>query len=277
FFVNKGFNTFRIPFTVERLSPPSTGLTGPFDSTYLAGLKSSVSYVTGKGAYAIVDPHNYMRYNGAIYTDTNGFTTWWKALANEFKNDPRVIFDLQNEPNGIDASVVAGLMQAAVNGIRSIGATNLILVEGTSWTGAWSWTTGSGNAAAFAGFTDPGNNLAIEMHQYLDTDGSGTSGTCVSSTIGAERIADATAWLKNNGFKGFLGEMGAGSNDACVAAVKGALTAMTAPDSPWIGFTWWAAGPWWGNYFQSIEPPNGPAIARILPEALEPFLPPTGL
>ena len=54
--------------------------------------------------------------------------------------------------------------------------------------------------------------LAIEMHQYLDSDGSGTSATCVSPTIGAERLADATTWLQQNGLKGFLGEMGAGSN-----------------------------------------------------------------
>jgi endoglucanase len=62
-----------------------------------------------------------------------------------------------NEPHDIDASIVAGLvsvncltitelfshffikMQAGINGVRSSGATNqLILVEGTSWTGAWS-------------------------------------------------------------------------------------------------------------------------------------------
>jgi endoglucanase len=50
------------------------------------------------------------------------------------------------------------------------------------------------------------------MHQYLDSDSSGTSGTCVSSTIGVERLTAATNWLKQNGFKGFLGEIGAGSN-----------------------------------------------------------------
>lgn len=52
----------------------------------------------------------------------------------------------------------------------------------------------------------------VEMHQYLDSDGSGTSATCVSATIGAERLAAATAWLKQTGLKGFLGELGAGSN-----------------------------------------------------------------
>lgn len=50
------------------------------------------------------------------------------------------------------------------------------------------------------------------MHQYLDSDGSGTSATCVSSTIGAQRLQDATQWLQQNNLKGFLGEIGAGSN-----------------------------------------------------------------
>ncbi|KAG8982989.1 hypothetical protein FRB90_006377, partial [Tulasnella sp. 427] len=233
YFVNLGFNAFRVAFLMERLSPPANGLTGSFDATYLASLKSTVSYITGKGAYVAIDPHNFMRYNGSIISDSTAFTTWWKNLATLFKDNSHVIFDLQNEPYGIDASTVASMMQAAVNGIRATGATNLILVEGTAWSGAWSWTS-SGNAAAFTGFTDPANNFAIEMHQYLDSDSSGTSATCVSSTIGAERIADATTWLKNNNLKGFLGEIGAGSNDACIAAVKGALTAMQAADSPWI-------------------------------------------
>ena len=47
-----------------------------------------------------------------------------------------------------------------------------------------------------------------EMHQYLDSDGSGTAETCVSTTIGAERLQAATAWLQQYGFKGFLGYAG---------------------------------------------------------------------
>lgn len=57
---------------MERLSPPSNGLTGDFDSTYLSGLQSIVSYVTSQGAYAAIDPHNYARYNGDIITDYDG-------------------------------------------------------------------------------------------------------------------------------------------------------------------------------------------------------------
>lgn len=94
----------------------------------------------------------------------------------------------------------------------------------------------SGNAAAFTGLTDPSNNIAIgrytivhevhhsilippfrtslEMHQYLDSDGSGTNATCVDSTVGVDRLTAATAWLTANNFKGLLGEIGAGSNGA---------------------------------------------------------------
>ena len=90
------------------------------------------------------------------------------------------------------------------------------------------------------------------MHQYLDSDGSGTSATCVSSTIGAERLADATNWLKTNNKKGFLGEIGAGNNgsrlpytlclcigltlaDVCVTAVYGAMCALQQAGGVWLG------------------------------------------
>ena len=104
----------------------------------------------------------------------------------------------------------------------------------------------SGNGDAFKTLKDPSNNIAFEMHQYLDSDGSGTSATCVSSTIAAERLASATAWLKANNFKGFLGEIGGGSNDVCIAAIKGGLCSLQ-QSGVWIGALWWAAGPWWGE------------------------------
>ncbi|KIP10991.1 glycoside hydrolase family 5 protein [Phlebiopsis gigantea 11061_1 CR5-6] len=272
FFVGQGFNTFRIPFLMERLSPPATGLTGPFDSAYLSGLQTIVNYITGKGGYALLDPHNFMSYNGADISDTTAFQTWWQNLASQFKSNSNVIFDIMNEPNGIAAQTVFDLNQAAINGIRASGATTqLIVVEGTSWTGAWTWTTSSGNSAVFGAIKDPNNNVAIEMHQYLDSDGSGTSPTCVSSTIGAERLQAATQWLQQNNLKGFLGEIGAGSNADCIAAVQGALCSMQ-QSGVWLGALWWAAGPWWGDYYQSIEPPSGAAIPSILPQALAPFL-----
>ncbi|KAF8586781.1 glycoside hydrolase family 5 protein [Ramaria rubella] len=265
YFVQNGFNTFRVTFLMERMSPPPTGLAGPFNATYLSGLTTIVNYITSKGAYAVIDPHNYMRYDNAVINSTSTFQTWWQSLAGQFKTNNNVIFDIQNEPYGIDAATVFSLNQAAIDGIRASGATTqLILAEGTSYTGAWTWTTSSGNSAVFGAIKDPNNNVAIEMHQYLDSDGSGTNETCVSSTIGVERLADATAWLQANNLKGFLGEIGTGSNTVCAEAVAGALCSMQ-QSGVWLGALWWAAGPWWGTYYQSIEPPSGAAIPMMLP------------
>jgi len=270
YFIGKGFNTFRVAFSMERLSP--NGLAGSFDATYLSDLKTAINYPTGKGAYAIVNPHNYMRFNGNVITDNAAFKAWWTKVANEFKDNSRVIFDINNEPYGVTATQAHDFNQAGLDGIRAAGATQLVLVSGTAWTGAWSWTTSSGNADVMANINDPSNNWAVQMHQYLDADSSGTNPACVSSTIGVERITQATAWCKAKGVKCFLGEIGAGSNQVCIDAVKGALCHMQQAGGTWIGALWWAAGPWWGDYFQSIEPPNGASISRILPEALMPFM-----
>jgi endoglucanase len=110
------------------------------------------------------------------------------------------------------------------------------------------------------------------MHQYLDSDGSGTSATCVSGTIGQERLQSATAWLRTNNKKAFLGEFGAGANDVCKSAVTGMLDYMEANSEVWLGAEWWAAGPWWGDYIYSMEPPAGTAYGFYL-GVLEEYFP----
>lgn len=90
--MSRGYNTFRIAFLMERIAPPASGLTGAFDATYLAALKNIATYITGKGGYAILDPHNYGRYNGGIITDHAAFGTFCRTLANNFKSDSKIIF-----------------------------------------------------------------------------------------------------------------------------------------------------------------------------------------
>ncbi|KAJ7678022.1 endoglucanase [Mycena polygramma] len=261
YFVGQGFNFFRVPFQMQRLVAPATGITGPFSSAYLANLTATVNYITvTKGAFAALDPHNFMVYDNAAISSTQDFST---CLCRQFKFNSKVIFDVMNEPNGISASTAFALNQAAVNGIRASDADSC---------GRYSLDLSVDNSAVFGAIEDPNNNIAIEMHQYLDSDSSGSSATCVSSTIGAERLADATAWLKANNLKAFLGEIGAGNNADCIANVSGALCSMQ-QSGVWIGASWWAAGPWWpADYFTSIEPPSGLSVAELLPQALLPYL-----
>lgn len=75
---------------MERLTPNK--LTGAFDPQYLGNLTQQINYITGKGKYAMVQPHNYGRFYGNIITDVAGFKTWWQNVAAQYKDNELVVF-----------------------------------------------------------------------------------------------------------------------------------------------------------------------------------------
>ena len=168
----------------------------------------------------------------------------------------------------MEQDLVLQLNQAAIDGIRATGATNTIFVEGNQWSGAWSWVDTNDNMKAL---TDPEDKLIYEMHQYLDSDSSGTDPQCVSETIGVERVETATQWLRDNNKTGIIGEFAGASNAVCQAAVTGLLDHLAENTDVWHGALWWAAGPWWADYMYSLEPGTGAAFEGMLP-TLEPYL-----
>ena len=174
----------------------------------------------------------------------------------------------------MEQSLVLSLNQAAIDGIRAAGATTqYIFVEGNSYSGAWKWADTNDNLSQL---TDPQDKIVYEMHQYLDSDGSGTSEACASSTIGKERLQTATQWLKTNNKKGFLGEFAGGVNEQCEQAVEGLLSYMSDNSDVWMGAEWWSAGPWWGSYMYSMEPTDGTAYSTYLPILKKYFVDGTG-
>ncbi|KAJ5615678.1 hypothetical protein N7537_000792 [Penicillium hordei] len=263
----KGMNIFRVAFRMERLVPNS--MTGEFDAGYLTNLTATVKSITDAGSHAVLDPHNYGRYNGEIISTTSDFQTFWKNVAGKFVSNELVIFDTNNEYHDMDQDLVLKLNQAAIDGIREAGAkSQYIFVEGNSYTGAWTWTKENDNLKAL---TDPQDKIVYQMHQYLDSDGSGTSETCVSTTIGKERVTDATQWLKDNKKVGVIGEFAGGVNDNCKTAITGMLDYLGDNSEVWLGALWWGAGPWWGDYIFGMEPPSGTAYKGML-STLEPYL-----
>ncbi|KAE8353988.1 endoglucanase II [Aspergillus coremiiformis] len=267
--IDRGMNAFRIQFKMERLVQGT--MTGSYDENYLRNLTSVVNTVTDAGVYAILDAHNYGRFFGQVITSTADFQTFWRNLAEQFRDNQLVIFDTNNEYNNMDQNLVLDLNQAAINGIREAGATEqYIFVEGNAWSGAWSWTDINDN---MKDLQDPQNRIVYEMHQYLDGPSSGTSETCVSGTIGQERLVRATQWLRDNQKIGVIGEFAGGNNDVCKTAVRGMLEYMAQNTDVWKGALWWAAGPWWNSYMYSMEPPNGIAYSGgMLSDVLQPFL-----
>jgi endoglucanase len=260
-FIGKGLRTLRIPFRWERVQH---ALYGELDANELKLLDGVVNYATGKGATVILDVHNYAAFMrrpiGTPEVPPDALADLWNRLAAHYKNNQKVIFGLMNEPKGLATETWLDAANKAIAAIRQAGARNLILVPGNGWTGAHSWASrsyGTPNAEAMARVSDPANNFAYEMHQYLDSNYSGTKPNCKSATVGADTLAGATQWLRQHHRRGFLGEFGAGSDATCLAALDGMLTFMADNSDVWMGWTYWAAGAWPRSYFTSVQPVDG--------------------
>ena len=290
YFLGKGMNTIRLPLRWERLqrslsTTSSSVLTAAqvvatFNTTELAALEKSVTTLTGAGFTVLIDIHNYAVYTSAseVAASKGGdqlgtknvpniaFENLWIGLASLYANDPKVVFDIMNEPTTPPdpAGKPAGYewylaAQAAVTGIRSVGANNLILICGNNFAGPAEFASG-GWSDPLKDIMDPMNNFAFEIHDYPDT-AFGSTDTCTSGSGGSVQsvlndLQTFTTWATKYNARGFLGEFSAGidtSADAeCETAIMQMLTYLSQNTSVYIGWTYWAAGAGFG----SDEPMN---------------------
>src|ERR1700733_3808952 len=259
YYASKGMTVIRLPFLLERVEPVAGG---PLNTTELCYIDNVVNYAASKGIDVILDPHDFGTEYGTVIGTTSAsnatFANFWGELAGHFASTSIVLFGLNNEPNAVTPTQWLASANAAIAAIRGAGATTQqILVPGTAWDGADTWVS-SGNAQVLgSGIVDPSHNFAFEVHQYLDADGSGTSSTVVSAAIGVERLTAITQWAEATGNKLFLGEFGVASDATSLTALNNMLGYMAQHTDVWEGGTYWAAGPWWGNYMYSVEPTNG--------------------
>lgn len=259
--VRNGMNIVRIGFLWEVVQPE---LMKPLDDVEWKRYVDVVRLATSKKLTVLIDPHNYARYFGkpigAGGVPDTAFADFWGRVALTFKGDSQVWFGLVNEPYDIPAERWVDSANAAIKAIRNAGAKNLILVPGVAFTGAWTWTSnsyGEPNGRALDRIIDPGRHYAIEVHQYLDRDASGTKPQVVSPTVGSERLRSFVEWCRSRKMKAFLGEFAVGDTTDGKLALEDMLSAMERDRDVWLGFTWWSAGPWWGDYMFTIEPKNG--------------------
>jgi endoglucanase len=273
YFMAKGMNTFRVEMQWERMQHAAMG---DFDPTYASRLDALVAYATSKGAHVIINPQNFARYWGNVIGSPQVpnavFSDFWSKMAARYGASPNVVFNLVNEPHDMPTEQWVSAANAAIAAIRATGATNTILVPGNGWTAGGTWNGGSygtPNATAMLNIADPLNNLWFEAHVYLDDTQAGTSPTCVSPTIGQERLTGFIDWLRANGKKGFIGEFAGADNPTCNAAVAGMMAYAMAQTDVLEGWAWWAAGPWWHEYMFTLEPtPAGadrPQLALLAP------------
>jgi endoglucanase len=124
------------------------------------------------------------------------------------------MFGLMNEPHHLPSLAQwAATVQAAVTAIRRAGATTqTILLPGNDFTHASSFVE-NGSAGNLSRVTNPDNtttNLVFEVHQYLDSDGSGTSLECVTDRV-ADGFRPLAQFLVSSKRKALVGEIGGGN------------------------------------------------------------------
>jgi endoglucanase len=259
YYRSKGIDLIRLPFSWERMQPT---LGGALDPAELARMETFLGAAQARGMHVIVDLHNYGRYDGrpigSPHVPISAFQDFWTKLAAALDGYSAVWgYGLMNEPHDMGGRWIwPAAAQAAVDGIRTVDGVHTILVSGDDWSGAQTWQTANKNLKV----DDPAGNVLYEAHVYFDPDGSGIYAGSYDQegaypTIGVDRVRPFIDWLHAHGLHGFIGEYGVPDNDPRWLPVIDNL--LSTLDRNGISSTYWAAGPWWGDYTLSIEPENG--------------------
>jgi hypothetical protein len=189
--------TVRVPLNEQcwlGVSPDQSQYGG---TTYQNAVKAYVNLLVSNGITPIVEMHwNYGQYTGpsAGCSDVNATCqkpmpdaqyapSFWTGVANAFKGNDAVVFDLFNEPYPEigsdwnktlgwqcwrDGGICTGLpyetagMQDLVDAVRGTGATNVLMLGGLEWANDMrEWPAHKP--------LDPLNNIAASWHVYNHT------------------------------------------------------------------------------------------------------------
>jgi hypothetical protein len=162
--------------TVIRLSISSAYWTMTncnYTSKYAPAVDAAVKAVTSHGMVALLDLHTETQLPcGIVHTQMmadHSAIAFWRDVADRYKGNPLVAFDLYNEPHDITDDVwrdggwvtntkqpfLAAGMQEMYDAIRSTGARNLVIATGQDW----------GNRFPAEDLLD-GYNIVYAIHMY---------------------------------------------------------------------------------------------------------------
>ncbi|KAF9697944.1 hypothetical protein EKO04_004232 [Ascochyta lentis] len=250
-------NVFRLPIGWQHLLNNQLG--GSIDATIGSAYDNLVQGCLATGALCIIDLHNYARWNGAIVGQggpTNAeFADVWSKLATKYASEKNIAFGLMNEPHDLTMTTWATSVQAAVTAIRKAGATSqYILLPGTDYTSAGTFVQNSGPALLTVKDADgTTSKLIFDVHRYLDSDNSGTNAECTTDHVQDSFVPLAT-WLRTNGRKAILSEVGGGNTASCEQDVCAAIASLNKNSDVYLGYVGWSAGAFDASYVLSMTP-----------------------
>ena len=74
---------------------------------------------------------------------------------------------------------------------------------------------------------------------------------------GINRLTAFTTWAREHGVRAFLGEFGWAATKPALKEGRDMLCLMSRNEDVWLGWAYFAAGPWWGDYMFSVQPEQG--------------------
>lgn len=251
----QGATVIRLPFRWERVQHT---IFGNLDPDEVTRIRNTITSANAKDVCVLLDVHNYAKFGDQQLAGNtqlqDAFVDLWQRLAQQFTDPTGVAFGLMNEPNYITIAEWGQLSKRTLAKLREAGATNLVFISGGRWSGVHDWfneQNGVSNATAFANVNDPLKRTILEVHQYADSDYSGTKSECRTADQFNPIFDKLTAWAQANGQQLFLGEFGMPQTVDCMLDLERFLSLMT--DPVWKGWSYWAAGSWWGKYPLAIN------------------------
>ncbi|HEY7414813.1 MAG TPA: cellulose binding domain-containing protein [Ktedonobacteraceae bacterium] len=223
---------------------PANGKTA---AQYQSDIVSWVNLLNQNGLIVILDLHwNNSGTNQSLgqepMPDLDHAPAFWTSVANTFKSNSSVIFDLYNEPypgfntgtntgwtcwkNGSTAAnmspcadvpfAVAG-MQTLINTVRATGATNILMLGGLAYSNDLTgWLANEP--------TDPDNNLAASVHIY-------NFNSCASTSCWSSQIAPVAAKVPV-----VAGEIG--ENDCAHGFIDTLMSWLDSENIGYLAWTW---------------------------------------
>jgi endoglucanase len=209
-----GFNAARVQLNescwlgIQGVKPAYSG------SNYQHAIEQYVDALIAAGMYVIIDLH-WSSHGGSrkatrqlAMPDERYAPAFWESVANAFKADPAVIFDLFNEPypnHNTDSTAAwtcvldgsaghtckgvtypAAGTQQLLDAVRSTGATNVVMAGGPQYAGDLDqWLRYEP--------VDPRHQLAASIHVYWNTPASPNWSPCYTSTCWNSVLAPLAA------------------------------------------------------------------------------------
>jgi endoglucanase len=261
YYRGKGFRVIRLTFLWERLQPR---LFEAFDEEELRRLEDFLSAAGTRGMKAIIGPHNYARYRidgepqliGTAAVPAEAFADLWRRLARHFRGNEAIFaYTLMNEPHDT-GGLWKDTAQTGLDAIREADAERTVYVPGDEWSSALRWRDYNEELI----LDDPSDRLVYDAHLYFDRNSSGFyeegyDAGAAQPDIGSQRVAPFLAWLREHGLRGVVTEYGVPNDDPrWLIVLERFLTTLR---DAGVSGTYWAGGPWWGDYPLSAEPREG--------------------